>query len=253
MANIDRKSEREKRRAILHQIVGDDLDYDALAALDNAEVVREAARYMRQMREHAGLSQTQLGSRLGVSQPRISELERGDSPEGMSYALLRRTARACGFLNWPLAPLELSSAVATQPAKPPKIAEKDDKQAWTIDPIVPVPVRATSIKPLNVALARLKLGQYAKSIIEMGPDVATADFTIRQETSSAASFSAKYHTPGHVTFDFDLLGTMDANIDCTIMVVAPDAEAASAKGADQIKIICDALNSAPGIKVVMAK
>ncbi|MGH7925957.1 MAG: helix-turn-helix domain-containing protein, partial [Candidatus Binatus sp.] len=59
---------------------------------------------LRQMRENAGLTQEELGQRLGMSQARISELERGGTPEGMSYSILRRAAIACNLPDWPPAP-----------------------------------------------------------------------------------------------------------------------------------------------------
>src|SRR5262249_21132774 len=106
MTNRKKLSTREKRQRAISDLVGDDLDEQSRIALETAEMVREAARFMREMRESAGMTQGQLGKKLGVSQARISELEKGNSPEGMSYALLRRAAKACNRPDWPPAPME---------------------------------------------------------------------------------------------------------------------------------------------------
>jgi DNA-binding XRE family transcriptional regulator len=104
MPNWNELNDRAKRASILSKIVGKEVGKEALTALETAEAVNEAARFLRQMRETAELTQQQLGEKLGVSQARICELERGGKPEGMSYALLRRAAIACGFREWPAPP-----------------------------------------------------------------------------------------------------------------------------------------------------
>jgi DNA-binding CsgD family transcriptional regulator/DNA-binding transcriptional regulator YiaG len=103
---VDWKSvnDRKKRAAVLRSIVGDDIDDATRSALETAEAAEEAARFVRQMREAAKLTQGALAEKLGISQPRISEIERGGTPEGISYAMLRRVARACGFEDWPVEP-----------------------------------------------------------------------------------------------------------------------------------------------------
>ncbi|UOX87836.1 helix-turn-helix domain-containing protein [Amycolatopsis sp. FBCC-B4732] len=50
---------------------------------------------LAQLREDAGLSQTELAKRMGVSQPRISQLEQGD-PGQMELDTLRRYISALG-------------------------------------------------------------------------------------------------------------------------------------------------------------
>lgn len=57
---------------------------------------QEAARLVRQMREKKGLNQTELAELLGVSQPRISRLEKASGGDGPSYAMVRRVAEVCG-------------------------------------------------------------------------------------------------------------------------------------------------------------
>jgi transcriptional regulator with XRE-family HTH domain len=99
-------NDRAKREAALRDVLGDAKYEQNRESLETAESVREAARFVREMREHAGFTQGQLAEKLGVTQPRISEIERGNTPEGIGYALLRRVANACGFPNWPMSPVE---------------------------------------------------------------------------------------------------------------------------------------------------
>jgi ribosome-binding protein aMBF1 (putative translation factor) len=65
-------------------------------AFDDASASLEAGRLIREMREHAGLSQTELAEKLRISQSRISAVETGGGRDGPSYALLRRIVIACG-------------------------------------------------------------------------------------------------------------------------------------------------------------
>lgn len=55
-----------------------------------------AAAFVRAARQAAGLTQKQLAQRIGVSQPRIAELERGEGSQGPTISLLARVAQACG-------------------------------------------------------------------------------------------------------------------------------------------------------------
>jgi transcriptional regulator with XRE-family HTH domain len=104
---------RERRARAFREILGDNKYEGRRIGLDTADAVREAARFIRQMREYARLTQAQLAQRLDVSQARVSEMERGTSPEGVGYALLRRVAVSCGFPNWPMAPVESLQAERT--------------------------------------------------------------------------------------------------------------------------------------------
>src|SRR5947209_2975872 len=56
----------------------------------------EAAALIRSLRETAGISQAELARRLHISQGRMSVIEKGDGPNGPTYAMLKRVARACG-------------------------------------------------------------------------------------------------------------------------------------------------------------
>jgi len=59
------------------------------ANLHAAELVREA-------RKAAHLSQAALAEKIEVTQARISQMESGAGPYGLSVVLLERVARACG-------------------------------------------------------------------------------------------------------------------------------------------------------------
>jgi ribosome-binding protein aMBF1 (putative translation factor) len=78
---------------------------------DSASAALEAAALVREMRKKAddgkGISQSELGRRLGVSCSRISVIESGDGPTGPTYALLKRIAKACRIsLTIHLAPIQ---------------------------------------------------------------------------------------------------------------------------------------------------
>lgn len=66
----------------------------------------EAADLIRGMRQQAlsttgvrGISQEELAQRTGLSQPRISQIEKGAGRDGVTYAVLRKIAYACG-IDW---------------------------------------------------------------------------------------------------------------------------------------------------------
>jgi DNA-binding XRE family transcriptional regulator len=72
---------------------------------DDASLVRDkglssaamrAGSQIRTMRKKAGLSQAELGRKIGATQARISELEAGLGVQGPTYAVLERIAAACG-------------------------------------------------------------------------------------------------------------------------------------------------------------
>lgn len=78
------------------------VDREAGRDVETARVVaREATEAyvlgfrLAQLRENAGVSQTELARRMGVSQPRISQLEQGD-PGQMELDTLRRYVGALG-------------------------------------------------------------------------------------------------------------------------------------------------------------
>jgi transcriptional regulator with XRE-family HTH domain len=69
------------------------------AALEAADLVRQMRRQALSASGVRGLSQDELAQRTGLSQPRISQIEKGEGRDGISYALLRRIAYACG-IDW---------------------------------------------------------------------------------------------------------------------------------------------------------
>lgn len=64
-------------------------------AYAHAEDVLEAAALIREIRKRANLSQKDLADRIGTDQSHISELERGNGPQGPTFAMLKRIGRAC--------------------------------------------------------------------------------------------------------------------------------------------------------------
>jgi transcriptional regulator with XRE-family HTH domain len=64
-------------------------------AFEHRSDVLEAAALIRELRHSASISQEELANRLGTHQSRISELERGDGPQGPTFTMLKRIARAC--------------------------------------------------------------------------------------------------------------------------------------------------------------
>jgi DNA-binding XRE family transcriptional regulator len=55
-----------------------------------------AAQFIERTRKSARLSQGKLAQRIGVTQPRVSQMEKGEGTYGVSVTLLARVARACG-------------------------------------------------------------------------------------------------------------------------------------------------------------
>lgn len=66
------------------------------AAVIEQRAVLATSRLIRETREEAGLSQSELALRLGVTQARVSSLESGCGKKGPSIGLLARIAEACG-------------------------------------------------------------------------------------------------------------------------------------------------------------
>jgi transcriptional regulator with XRE-family HTH domain len=80
---------------------------------DARNAAREAATFVRRMRLSAGLTQRELAVRLGISQPRVSAMEKGIGTEGPTYLMLKRVAAACG-VAWSL---EAGLQAADKPEK----------------------------------------------------------------------------------------------------------------------------------------
>ena len=82
--------------------------------------VSTPGQFVREARLRAGLSQRELASRVGISQPHVARIESGsvDAP----HRLVRRLVRACGFdleirlverddSNWTVARTQLSMSI----------------------------------------------------------------------------------------------------------------------------------------------
>jgi transcriptional regulator with XRE-family HTH domain len=86
---------------------------------------REAAQFVKKLRKSAGLTQRDLAARLGISQPRISAMERGIGPDGPSYLMLKRVADACK-IPWSL---EAGLGRSIRPGKVETSGDKADHAA----------------------------------------------------------------------------------------------------------------------------
>jgi len=90
----------ERVTASIEEVFADDPEF--LADLKSVrDAACEAAHFIKKLRGTAGLTQRQLAARLGISQPRVSAMEKGVGPEGPSYLMLQRVANACG-VAWSL-------------------------------------------------------------------------------------------------------------------------------------------------------
>lgn len=65
-------------------------------AYENHRLIKEVAIQVRAMREGAGMTQAQLASAIGSSQPVIARLERGTDQRAPRFDLLRRIGEALG-------------------------------------------------------------------------------------------------------------------------------------------------------------
>jgi transcriptional regulator with XRE-family HTH domain len=72
-------------------------DPDARDAYDNYDVLNKVGELLREMRQHAGLSQQQLQEVSGIHQSDISRAERGLAERGPSLSVVARMAHATGY------------------------------------------------------------------------------------------------------------------------------------------------------------
>jgi transcriptional regulator with XRE-family HTH domain len=105
-------------QASIEEVFADSPEF--LSELKNIRgAAHEAARFIKTLRRGAELTQRELATRLGISQPRVSAMERGIGPEGPSYLMLKRVAKACG-VPWSL---ETGLGLGLQRRKPENEAE----------------------------------------------------------------------------------------------------------------------------------
>ncbi|MDB6097576.1 MAG: late embryosis abundant protein [Gammaproteobacteria bacterium] len=69
---------------------------DLASARGLSSAAMRAGDLVRAMRKAAGLSQSQLAERLGVTQARMSEIESGIGRQGPTWDLMERISAACG-------------------------------------------------------------------------------------------------------------------------------------------------------------
>ncbi|MCR9255334.1 MAG: helix-turn-helix domain-containing protein [Alphaproteobacteria bacterium] len=83
---------------LIDSLLEDDKDF--AQAYGERRFALEAGAQIIAMRKSVNLTQTQLAKLVSVSQPRISQLEKGDVPQGPTYSLMKRIAEAC-HVSWP--------------------------------------------------------------------------------------------------------------------------------------------------------
>ncbi|MBB4660376.1 helix-turn-helix domain-containing protein [Parvularcula dongshanensis] len=66
-------------------------------ALEEGRVAHLVANLVREMREAAGLAQSELAEKVGWPKARLAKIEKASAPSRVSYAALNRIAEACGF------------------------------------------------------------------------------------------------------------------------------------------------------------
>ncbi len=89
-----------RRREGLLALLPDDDHADQLIAA--YELVQTVTGRLRDLRKLAGLSQSQLADRLGLTQGRISQIESGLMDHAPSLEMTARYAEACGFRMTPM-------------------------------------------------------------------------------------------------------------------------------------------------------
>jgi len=101
-------------------------DPKAKVKMIRMDAVALGAEVVRNARNAAGYSQAQLARRMGVSQPRISSIERADGTDGPTLAMLLRVADACGL------ELHLDFRVKTMTTSPPRSAEDQKNEGGVV-------------------------------------------------------------------------------------------------------------------------
>jgi DNA-binding XRE family transcriptional regulator len=118
---IGNESKRGSFDALIEDIERAALERGEKPALSSAAF--RAGSLIRTMRKSRGLTQAALAKRIGVSQARVSELESGMGPQGPSWELMERIARACSATIL-VSPTE--SDIAIDAAQP------DSDRHWTL-------------------------------------------------------------------------------------------------------------------------
>ncbi|MBB4660408.1 helix-turn-helix domain-containing protein [Parvularcula dongshanensis] len=66
-------------------------------AMEEGQVAHRVAYLVREMREAAGLAQSELAEKVGWPKARLVKIENASTPSRVSYAALNRITEACGF------------------------------------------------------------------------------------------------------------------------------------------------------------
>lgn len=69
---------------------------ELMRILEEDIAAKQAASLIKEIRNHAGLSQKQLASLTGIEPSNISRMEAGNTSRGISLPLLSQLAKACG-------------------------------------------------------------------------------------------------------------------------------------------------------------
>jgi transcriptional regulator with XRE-family HTH domain len=132
------------------------------AALEAADLVRAMREQAASKTGRRGISQTELAARTGLSQPRISQIEKGIGRDGISYALLRRIALACG--------IELGSTLrdaltADRPVR--ESAEVGAAFEQTLHALMDGMEKAAKVYPIKVSVSLEKARQQAEAMLAL--------------------------------------------------------------------------------------
>jgi len=93
-ANVGSKGRGRPIADLVEKIEHADPRLASAAGLSSAAM--RAGDLVRAMRKDAGLSQSQLADKLGVTQARVSEIEAGIGSQGPTWDLMERISVACG-------------------------------------------------------------------------------------------------------------------------------------------------------------
>ena len=69
---------------------------DLMRVLEEDIAAKQAASFLKEIRNHAGLSQKELAKITGIESSNISRMEAGKTSRGISLPLLSQLAKACG-------------------------------------------------------------------------------------------------------------------------------------------------------------
>lgn len=89
---------------------------ERVALVEAAYLIQEMRRLAPNAAGTLGITQAELARRIGVSQARISQIERAGGRDGPTFMLLKRIANACN-LSWPRPLIDPATNLPERPAK----------------------------------------------------------------------------------------------------------------------------------------